>query len=201
MRKIYTKTKLVSGVGINDADYAVQVIGKDGKKEYCPFYKTWKSMLLRVYSPKCHALRPTYIGTTVCKEWLTFSTFRAWMEARDWEGKCLDKDIITPGNKHYSPDNCEFISPGLNALLTDPAAARGEYPRGVYFDKRRSQFNADLKIAGRKKRLGSFDTPGEAASVYNEAKSRHVRGVAFKQTNPRICNGLLKHAALIEAGV
>ena len=200
MRKIHTKTKLVYGVGINDADYAVQVMGKDGKIERCPFYKTWMSMLMRVYSPKYHALKPTYIGTTVCKEWLTFSTFKTWMKDLDWEGNQIDKDIMIPGNLHYSPATCIFVSPQLNKLLNNHAADRGEHPVGVSFNRKINKHQAQIRYKGKTKYLGRFNTPQEAAAVYAKAKSRHIRGIAFKQTNPRICNGLLKHAALIGAG-
>ena len=116
MRK---KDKLVYGVGINDADYRVQekitVVDEDGKKKQklvwiCPFYEKWKPMLRRCYSAKYQEVRPTYIGCSVSEDWLRFSTFKAWMAAQDWEGMEIDKDILFPNNKIYSPETCVFIN-------------------------------------------------------------------------------------------
>jgi len=39
------------------------------------------------------------------------------MERQDWEGKHLDKDILIPGNKIYSPDRCIFVSSLINLLI------------------------------------------------------------------------------------
>ena len=40
-------------------------------------YKLWQNMLYRAYCPK-HKLRfPTYVGVTVCNEWLYFGNFLA----------------------------------------------------------------------------------------------------------------------------
>ena len=41
------KTRLIQGVGINDADYHVTQ-NENGKQVWvCPYYETWKSMLMR----------------------------------------------------------------------------------------------------------------------------------------------------------
>lgn len=90
--------KLVCGVGVNDASYAVNPL-INGKQVMCWIYKKWKSMIHRCYDSKIQARQPAYIGCSVCEEWLTFSNFKLWMEAQDWQGKELDKDILTAGSK------------------------------------------------------------------------------------------------------
>ena len=111
---------LVCGVGINDADYVVkkfETIGYvDGKRKRklvwtCPYHRAWESMLKRCYSAKYQERQPTYKGCTVSDDWLTFSNFRAWMIAQDWEGKHLDKDLLFEGNKIYSTETCVFVAP------------------------------------------------------------------------------------------
>lgn len=194
------KPRKVYGVGINDANYAVGPRGPDGKQAWCPYYDTWKGMLERAYSPKLHARRPTYIGVTVCEEWHSFMAFRAWMETQDWQGKHLDKDIIAPGNKVYSPDTCVFVSPALNTLLLDCGAARGENPIGVNWDKRDKKYYSRIKIAGREKYLGRFTCPHEAHMAWRKAKVRVIRDAAREQDDPRIYAGLMRHAARIERG-
>ena len=132
--------RLVSGVGVNDADYVVKVsetIGyMDGKQKrklvwVCPFYQTWTSMLKRGYSNKLKEKYPTYKDVTVHKDWHLFSNFKKWMEKQDWEGKQLDKDILFCGNKEYSQDKCVFVLQKTNLFLTERNSMRGEFPTGV----------------------------------------------------------------------
>ena len=194
------KPRKVYGVGINDADYAVRPRGPDGKQLWCPYYRAWSGMLKRAYCPKFHARQPTYIGVTVCEEWHSFMAFRAWMETQDWEGKQLDKDIIAPGNKVYSPDTCVFVSPNLNTLLLDSAATRGEWPIGASLHKRDKKFYAYIKEGGKQRHLGSFTCPHEAHMAWRKAKARIVLVAAREQDDPRVYAGLLRHAARIESG-
>lgn len=39
------------------------------------------------------------------------------MIKQDWADKQLDKDLINPNNKLYSPETCFFISGTLNRML------------------------------------------------------------------------------------
>jgi len=201
MRKLYKKPKKVFGVGINDANYAVSPIGPDGKRLLSPYYDAWNGMLKRAYCLKFHARFPTYTGVTVCEEWHSFMAFRAWMETQDWQGKQLDKDIIVPGNKVYSPDTCVFVPPAINTLLLDGGAARGEWPIGVYWHKRGKKFCAQIKIAGRLKYLGLFTCPHEAHMAWRKAKVRLVRDAAREQDDQRVYAGLMRRAAMIERGI
>ena len=194
------KPRKVYGVGINDADYAVRPRGPDGKEVWCPYYRTWLDMLTRAYSHPFLARYPAYSGVTVCEEWHSFMAFRAWMETQDWEGKQLDKDIIAPGNKVYSPDTCVFVSGELNKLLTDHAAARGEWPIGVSWHKGHNKLRAFIKEGGKNRHLGYFTCPHEAHIAWRKAKVRIVRDAAREQDDPRVYAGLLRHAARIESG-
>lgn len=187
--------KIVYGHGVNDADYKIE-IKIDGKKVACPFYRKWVSMLQRCYSPAYHLNKPTYQDCTVAAEWLTFSVFRSWMVGQYWEGMCLDKDMLSPGNKVYSPETCVFVSQAINNLLTDSAASRGVYPQGVDFDKRRGKYKAQISLYGKLKHLGLFATPEEASTAYLIAKSAYIIEVA--QTQPdNIKAALIRHAELL----
>lgn len=195
------KTKqLVHGIGTNDADYKVhkteRVNGKKKQVWVCPFYLKWKDMLKRAYDPKEHARYPTYAGVTVCKEWHRFSVFRAWMERQDWEGNHLDKDIIYPGNKQYSPEACCFVSPQLNTLLSDSGAIRGKFKQGVSWDNQRKMFKAQCRVNGKNKNLGYYDTEDEAYRAYVRFKQELIREYAMRETDPRVRNGLLFRAML-----
>jgi len=201
MRKPHRKPKLVYGVGVNDADYAVYQRGADGKWLRCAYYRAWKAMLERAYSAKYHANQPTYIGVTVCEEWHSFMAFRAWMETQDWEGKQLDKDVVVPGNKVYSPATCAFVSRQINSLLGDCAAARGNWPLGVCWDSRQKKFRAQIAENGKNRNIGYFTTPEAAHRAWRKEKVRIVRHAARECDDPRVSAGLLRHSYRIEAGL
>lgn len=110
-----SQRKPVFGVGTNDADYLTNPT-INGKQTKCSIYRTWQSMLMRCYSDKFQAKHPTYTGCSVCDEWLTFSSFRRWMIAQNWQGKQLDKDIRVNGNKVYSPETCCFVTHADNMI-------------------------------------------------------------------------------------
>jgi len=196
------KRKLVYGVGINNADYAVcehiTVIDENGKKKQkrirmCPFYQKWADMLKRCYSEKRKEKYPTYKDCSVCQEWLTFSNFKEWMEKQDWSGKALDKDILFPGNKVYSAEKCVFISQKVNNFLTERQNDRGEWMIGVYWCKRGQKFQArcgDSK--GKQQYLGVFDTELEAHKAWLDFKLKLAYQLAAEQTDLRIAKALIE---------
>jgi len=117
------------------------------------------------------------------------------MEEQDWEGNQLDKDIITPGNTVYSPENCCFVSSYINSLLLTNTKTRGRYPQGVSFYKRYGKFLACCRVLPRtNKNLGYFTTPEQAYVTFKVSLSKEV---AEQQTDPRIRLGLLDHAEIL----
>ena len=191
--------RLVQGVGINDAGYAV-ARRVEGVQIICPYYRKWANMLKRAHNQKYKLSNPSYSDVRVCTEWLTFSVFREWMETQDWEGMELDKDVIKPGNKEYGPDTCCFITGALNKLLTYSSATRGAHPMGVLKAKSTGRFNAACCVDGKTKSLGGFETQEEASSAYRMFKANLIREAGLVQTNTRIAKGLEVHATLMEDG-
>lgn len=191
-----SKRKLLYGIGINDADYLTNP-KINSKTVTCPYYRVWQSMLTRCYSKKFQEINITYIGCSVIKEWYLFSNFSQWMETQDWQGKHLDKDIIIPGNKIYSPETCVFVTPEVNSLLSNRMAARGKYPQGVSWDKEKGKFKAECNINSKSNYLGYFQTVLEASQVYNAVKSAHIIDMAYQQNDSRIRDGLLIHGAML----
>lgn len=200
MRK---KSKLVYGVGVNDADYRVCIretigYGENGKKIKkvtwtCPFYSRWQGMLERCYSEREHLRKSNYIGCSVIPEWHYFMTFRAWMVEQDWEAKELDKDILFPGNKIYGPDTCVFVDLKVNSFLTERTKSRGEYPIGVSFYKRSGKyvsFCSDV-ITKKNRNLGYFKTPEEAHQTWLTFKLEQAKILASQQTDPRVADALI----------
>ena len=202
-------SKLVFGVGVNDLDYRTQVyeyVTEDGGRRIkkhvfrCKYYAAWTSMLERCYSKKYLESNPTYIGTSVCNEWLYATAFKKWMEEQDWQGKCLDKDIIVPGSKLYSPDTCAFVSKATNSFVTASDASRGDYPIGVYLHKRTGKYQASCKnpFTGKQEYLGLYSTPEEAHEAWRKRKHKLAQLVADTESDPRVVEALRKRYSIEE---
>lgn len=190
-RPVYTKLKLIYGVGINDADYPVQPIVNE-RQIACLVYQTWKRMIQRCYDANFQESNPTYIGCSVCDEWLTFSNFKLWMDAQDWRNKQLDKDLLLKGNKIYSPKSCVFVDSMTNRFATDSGSARGEWPIGAYFDVKAGKFKSQCcnPFAKKQEHLGYFTCPVQAHLAWKRRKHELACQLADLQTDERVANAL-----------
>ena len=186
-------SKLIYGIGFNSKRRHKTWVG--GKRTLA--YAAWHSMLERCYSPRCQMKRPTYIGCTVASVWHDFQDFADWFEGHKYSncGYQLDKDLLAPNNKIYSPKTCCFVPSELNSLLINSAAARGKYPQGVHLHKSVRKYASQLKINGHKKHLGYFDCPNEAYQAYKTAKEAHVKVMALEWRDriaPEVFDALMK---------
>jgi hypothetical protein len=186
----------VYGHGINDLDEPARIYS-GGKKRHCPFYKTWANMIKRSYYEKSKVSQPTYEGVTVTPEWWSRRAFTEWMRGQEWQGRQLDKDILWPGNKIYAPDKCLFVPQEINNLLTNRAAARGEYPEGVSYRKQRKKFEAYTSIKNKFTHIGLFTDVNEAECAFLRAKIGEIRRKADEYPGP-ISTGLHRHIAVRE---
>lgn len=191
-----SRSKLIFGIGINDADYRVKIFKLiDGKRFSweCPFYKKWANMMQRCYYEPYKLRYPSYEGCQTVPEWHYFMTFRDWMENQDWEGKHLDKDILFPGNKMYGPDTCVFVDPRVNTFLTDNAVSRGEWPIGVCFDKMSGKFKASCWSVetGKCKHIGLYRTAQEGHEAWFAFKAEQAKILASQQTDARVAKALI----------
>ena len=189
--------KLLCGIGINDASYDVTItVQENGKNKivwFCPFYLKWKNMISRCYSERVQQDSPAYLNCSVHNDWLTFSNFKAWMEQQDWEGMELDKDILFPGNKIYSPDTCIFINSKINRFITDSLSARGIWPVGVTIRKDGKSFIsrcADI-VTGRREYLGDYSTPEAAHEAWRRYKLSQAKALSKEIQDLRIAKALI----------
>ena len=81
-------------------------------------YALWYGMLRRCYDKdqQERSRGKNYADCVVCDRWLNYSNFAKDITLlfgyEDWlsgVGYCLDKDVMNPGNKIYSRENCCFI--------------------------------------------------------------------------------------------
>ncbi|HID5228974.1 TPA: hypothetical protein ACXEMK_003886 [Enterobacter roggenkampii] len=165
-----TGKKKVYGVGIND------VTGSS--KTTC--YIKWSSTLKRCYDTKwIQKYRPTYINATVCDEWLTLSNYKEFYDENYFEGAVLDKDILFPGNKHYSPFTCVFVPEFINLIVVcNPTEG---HLFGV--TKNKKSYTAKITIEKQIVPLGKFDTEMEAHRAWQSVKGQHLVAAAEQYKN------------------
>ena len=195
---LYTKRKPVLGVAYNDVHYRT-TYEKEGKKYTCPYYTIWRGVVDRCFNKGFHKKKPTYANCTMHTPWLYLSNFKAWMETQDHKGKAIDKDIIIPGNKHYSPDTCIFVTGAVNNLFTLRENYRGKYPLGVSSMTCNGTFYyvASCSFYGKQTRLGYFKSVVEAKTTYDNAKRDYIKEIAENETDHRLKKALLNRASLI----
>jgi len=189
------KNKLLYGIGVNDANYQITQYGiVDGIKKQtwiCPFYQTWKGTFHRCYAEEYLAKKPSYLGCSVESSWHHFMDFKPWMETQDWEGKQLDKDLLFPGNKIYSPEKCCFIEGKVNSFIAENGKGKGPWPVGVSFHKQKRRYIATCRIDGKNKFLGLFLTPEEAHLKWLSVKLQLAKKLALDISDKRVAEALV----------
>ena len=144
----------------------------------------WRGVIGRCYNNEFHKKSPTYADCSVSEKFKYYPYFQEWCNKQigfNEDGWHLDKDILIKGNKVYSEDTCCFVPQEINGLFIKRDAARGDLPIGVWFDKQKGKYQADVSVGRKKrKRLGSFSTPEEAFQIYKEAKEAYIKEVANK---------------------
>ena len=134
----------------------------------------WRGIIMRCYSKAHHEKHPSYIGCTVCDEWLTFSNFKKWYQEHYIEGFDIDKDILVKGNKVYSPQTCCFVPKEINVLFQREKERPNNLPQGV------TKLHRRYRACFRDKMVGSFFTMEEANKAYINAKEDWIKTLADK---------------------
>lgn len=176
------------GVGyIGHGPYKVSIGGKITKS-----YSIWAAMLNRSYNTKTQKRQPTYTECSVDPYWHNYQNFAKWLDDNYTKGYHLDKDILHQGNKIYSADNCIFVHQGINKLLTDHGAARGNCKIGVHWCVRDKRYIARCNVNGERVIVGSFSTENEAHEEYKKYKYKIIKEVASIQSEP-LRSALIKY--------
>ena len=177
------ESKVLKSNGINLQLYFSQLnIDESIKNENKHIYKRWYDILYRCYSDKLHARAPSYIDCEACEEWQNFHSFLNWHKKNYYEviidGKKskmdLDKDILVKHNKIYSPETCIYVPHEINTLIVNGKGNRGEYPVGVWLDKEKKKYRANIGS----KKLGTFNTVEQAFAVYKKEKEKKIKDMA-----------------------
>lgn len=198
----------VFGFGINDVNYRVKlkeelprVNGKRKRKVIwdCPYYHDWQEMLRRGFSELYKKKQPAYKDCTVCEEWKYFSKFIEWVDSqpnRDWENCDLDKDFLSSGNKHYSPETCVYISGWINRFIL--TRNKGTLLIGAQPSCSKKFFRAAVTnpfVSKERVHLGTFKTELEAHKAWQAKKHEYACKIAEAQSDERVIKFLRERYA------
>lgn len=141
-------------------------------KVHTRMYKVWSAMIRRCYDYKSeHIYHSYYNRCAVCDEWHNMQNFGDWYDENyiECEGRLhLDKDILHPGNKIYSPDNCLLIPQSLNSLFINVPNKTG-LPNGVRLSEK-GKYQAVYNGDG----FGYYNTIEEAYKVHAIKKKKDI---------------------------
>ncbi len=147
-----SKGDLLFGVGIDDFKDA------SGADDWS--YNVWQRMFDCCYNEHSTRSRATYEDCTVSPCWHRYSDFKAWFDQNSIVGYQLDKDILVPGNRVYSPDTCCFVPSHINmAVRWRRKTPRSGYPGVTMFG---SGFQAQIMHKG-STQLGEWRTDAQEA--------------------------------------
>lgn len=145
-------------------------------------YQNWIAMIRRCYDERRKKTYSSYYGTCeVCFEWHNFQVFGTWYEQNFYqvgnERMHIDKDILYPGNKIYSPDTCILVPQRINMLFMHK---RNKYdlPNGIK-PRAKGKFEAQYNHEN----LGIFDTVEEAAIAHDKKKKEVIIEIANEYKN------------------
>lgn len=173
-------------------------ITKDENNKNSREYMCWKHMIERCYVEKHSDKHKSYFGIcSICDEWLNFQNFARWYEENKYdvdERLHLDKDILIPGNKLYSPKTCLLVPQRINMLFMNMPNKNG-LPNGIR--KCKNGYSATYNH----EELGTYNTLEKAYSAYANKKEEVIREIAnqYKDIIPtKVYNALLNYKVQIE---
>ncbi len=167
-------------------------VAKIGTEKTQP-YRVWHEMIARCYAEKQKEKCPTYYNiASVCEEWKCYQTFADWYIKEQYE--CnerlhLDKDILYPGNKVYSPYTCMLVPQRINSIFSNKSNNR-KLPTGV--KKHPQGYQAEYS----NRSVGVFKTIEDAFYAYASEKEKAVKQMAeeYKDIIPeKVYNALYEY--------
>ena len=166
------------------------------KGKFTTEYNSWSDMISRCYADEKG--QPAYFNRcTVCDDWLNFQVFCSWYNENAYkvnERLHLDKDILFPGNKIYSPKKCLLVPQRINMLFVNIPNKRG-LPNGI--SRTKHGFSAKYNQT----ELGVFSTIEEAFFYYAIEKEKKIKEVAKEYENvipKKVYDALFEYKVNIE---
>ena len=181
--------KPIFGLGLNDLDYDMFSDNRHNLGQ------VWRDVIKRVASKNFHNKRPDYKYCTISDEWVYASNFVKWAESQDYKNKSIDKDIILIGNKHYSKENCCFVSSQLNSFMANPRQ-NSLLLRGVTSVE--NAYQSQISFKGNRYYLGRYKKEIDAHHAYRIKKAEFIDIFISDETDEKIIKGLNKHIQVLK---
>lgn len=153
----------------------------------------WKGLISRCYGDRKDIVEKSYGDVTVCEEWHNFQNFAKWYEEnyKQYMDKwAIDKDILCPDCREYSPDTCVFVPTVINNFFNK------EVKNATGVIKLDRGYRASISKNGKKYQIGVYSTFEEAHEAYKEEKLKFVKEVADEYkglVDPRVYEAMYNY--------
>lgn len=134
-----------------------------------------------------------YKDVSICEEWYSFKNFYNWFIKQDYEGKFIDKDILTKEGepKVYSPETCVFVSREMNNFFIVDRKKSNDLPVGVHYTRNKKKYYASISINNKKVYLcKNTDCIEEAELAYLECKLGLLESLSSTIKDKKLKKGL-----------
>ena len=159
----------------------VGYLGEVSTKENERLYNIWRTMIGRCYNPNnCEYHNYGAKGVRVCDRWHCYKNFlydvkllngyELFLNAEKLKSVHFEKDILSRGNKIYSPDTCCWTTAGVNERARWQKELSMKKQSSCYMGVSRTRagkYIARISNNGERINIGTFSDEISAANAYN----------------------------------
>ena len=166
---------------------------ENGKRVHHKSYSIWSGMHDR--AGNFDGRHPSYKDVYVCDEWCNYQNFAKWYEERDIvniknDFMCIDKDLLHPSSRVYSPDTCCLIPNRINEIFKDYdnySKNNHGLPIGVMFRNEKDRKSVGFKVIKRELNhkgatiytSKTFNNVPDAFKYYKMNKEKYIQDLAI----------------------
>lgn len=154
-------------------------------------YRSWINMLSRCYDPNyigTKAGQMCYSGVQVEDSWLNFQVFAEWyckelvvVELKSPETKfVLDKDLLSPNVKIYSPETCCLIPEQLNIVLVDKLSLNKTRKLSTIRKCKNGTYSIGVSLNKKFTTFSGYKTEKECFDLYLSIKEKELNNLIEK---------------------